>query len=77
MLELIHEATGDTALAHKYNRHYIGLAREGAPDSFIRHRQLNGRSQQGIVNLSVGVCGCARIVGCSTLQLAFLVTDFR
>lgn len=38
-----------------------------------RPEELSG----GIVNLSVRVCGCARIVGCSTLQLAFLVTDSR
>lgn len=35
ILALVHEATGDTALALKYNKHYIGLARDGVPDNFI------------------------------------------
>ena len=38
MLALIREATGDDRLALKYNKHYIGLARDGIADNFITMR---------------------------------------
>lgn len=34
LFELVKEATGDGRLAPKYNKHYIGLARESVPDNF-------------------------------------------
>jgi hypothetical protein len=38
LLVLVREATGDDRLAPKYNKHYIGLARDGVPDNFITFR---------------------------------------
>jgi hypothetical protein len=38
LLALIREVTGDQRLAPKYNKHYIGLAREGVPDNFMTFR---------------------------------------
>jgi Domain of unknown function (DUF5655) len=35
---MIHEVTGDTELAPKYNRHYIGLARHGIVRNFVTMR---------------------------------------
>lgn len=35
VLDLVQEATGDNRLALKYNKPYIGLARDGVPDNFV------------------------------------------
>lgn len=35
LLAVIHEVTKDNRLALKYNKFYVGLAREGVPDNFI------------------------------------------
>jgi hypothetical protein len=38
LLSLVREATGDQRLAPKYNKHYIGLARDGIADNFMTFR---------------------------------------
>lgn len=38
LFSLIREATGDDRLALKYNKHYIGLARDGVADNFVTMR---------------------------------------
>jgi hypothetical protein len=40
LLSLIRESTGDERLALKYNKHYIGLARDGIADNFMLFRPL-------------------------------------
>ncbi len=36
LLALVQEATADDSLQLKYNKHYIGLARDGMPDNFCQ-----------------------------------------
>lgn len=50
LLDLIHAATGDTTIAWKYNRHYMGLARDGVPDNFATVRP---RKQAVLVNIRI------------------------
>lgn len=38
LLELIHKATNDPTISLKYNKHYIGLARDGVADNFVTFR---------------------------------------
>lgn len=46
LLDLVHDATGDKRLALKYNKGYIGLARDGVPDNLISMRP---RKEPGVV----------------------------
>jgi hypothetical protein len=41
VLQLVNEVTGD-GLALKYNKHYVGLAREGVADNFVSFRPRKG-----------------------------------
>ena len=41
LLELVNEVTGD-GLALKYNKHYVGLARDGIADNFVTFRPRKG-----------------------------------
>ena len=50
ILALIREVTGDPGLALKYNRHYIGLARDGIADNFCSFRP---RKQNTVVDFRV------------------------
>lgn len=38
LLDLIRDVTGDAGLDMKYNKYYIGLARNGVPDNFVYMR---------------------------------------
>jgi hypothetical protein len=42
LFELIKEVTGDRNLALKFNKHYIGLARHGLPDNYVKMRPRKG-----------------------------------
>jgi hypothetical protein len=42
LIQLIHSVTGDDQLALKYNRHYIGLAKQGIPNNYITMRPRKG-----------------------------------
>jgi hypothetical protein len=42
LLAMIREATGDDHLALKYNKHYIGLARDGVADNFVVFQPRKG-----------------------------------
>jgi hypothetical protein len=41
VLQLVNEVTGD-GIALKYNKHYVGLAREGIADNFVSFRPRKG-----------------------------------
>jgi hypothetical protein len=44
LLGLVHEATDDAKLALKFNKYYIGLARDGIPDNFVTVRPRKSRT---------------------------------
>lgn len=44
LLGQVHEATGDQRLALKYNKYYIGLARDGIADNFATFRPLKAKA---------------------------------
>ena len=50
MLSLVHQVTGDDRLALKYNKFYIGLARDGVADNFVDFR---ARKQHVIVGFKM------------------------